>query len=29
VVNLFDTEVFVRGERVIGSVRVDARGAVQ
>jgi D-serine deaminase-like pyridoxal phosphate-dependent protein len=29
VVNLFDTVVFVRGERVIGSVRVDARGAVQ
>ena len=29
VVNLFDKVVFVRGDEVLGSVRVDARGTVQ
>lgn len=29
VVNLFDKVVFVRGEKVLGAVPVDARGAVQ
>jgi D-serine deaminase-like pyridoxal phosphate-dependent protein len=29
VVNLFDRVVFVRGEKVLGSVPVDARGTVQ
>ena len=27
--NLFDSVVFVRGEEVLGAVRVEARGAVQ
>ena len=29
VVNLFDKVVFIRGEEVLGAVRVDARGTVQ
>jgi len=29
VTNLFDRVVFVRGNAVLGSVRVDARGTVQ
>jgi D-serine deaminase-like pyridoxal phosphate-dependent protein len=29
VVNLFDRVVFIRGEEVLGAVRVDARGTVQ
>ena len=29
VTNLFDRVVFVRGEEVLGAVRVDARGTVQ
>ncbi len=29
VTNLFDRVVFVKGDEVLGAVRVDARGAVQ